>query len=101
MGLALGAALGVGGIVAYMRKGSKASLFAGCGLGFSLFGSGLVVVRDPKRGFFYGTFVSTVLTLGMVPRFLKTKKFMPSGLVSLLGVVSLVYNGKKWYEWSD
>ena len=40
-----------------------------------------------------------LLAGAMTPRYLKTKKVWPAGVMSVVGVVSLVYEGKKALEW--
>lgn len=43
--------------------------------------------------------VSGVLAGAMISRTVRTKKIMPAGIVSVLAVSALLYNGKKSYEW--
>ena len=42
---------------------------------------------------------SALMTLGMGQRLLKTGKFMPAGLVSVLAAASMGYHVKKALEW--
>jgi uncharacterized membrane protein (UPF0136 family) len=67
----LGALTLLGGTVGYVRKGSTASLIAGLGFGGLLIGQ----------------------------RYLKTGKFMPAGLVAVLGAGSCAFNVMKAMEW--
>lgn len=55
----------------------------------------------PDTGHQLATATSTLLVGGTLPRALKTKKFMPAGLIAAIGTISLVYNGKKAYEWEN
>ncbi len=44
--------------------------------------------------------VAAVLLAGaMVPRYLKTHKVWPAGVMAVTGVVSALYEGKKTFEW--
>ena len=80
LNLTIGALLAAGGIFAYVRKGSKASLIGDGGSGGLLLGSGLLASRYPRSSFTVGALVSLLLALGMVPRAVKAKKMMPGGL---------------------
>mmetsp|Transcript_16463 Transcript_16463/g.35510 ORF Transcript_16463/g.35510 Transcript_16463/m.35510 type:complete len:119 (-) Transcript_16463:383-739(-) len=82
-------------------KGSTASLIAGAGSGSLLISSGMLVERDPQLAFLLGSGVGGLLTAGMLPRFLKTKKVMPAGMVTLVGALSLswnLFNLSKWWD---
>lgn len=85
----VGVLLAMGGTVAYSRKGSVPSLIGGVGCGAALLSTNALA---PRRGFKLGALVSFLLTAGMLPRVVKSGKFMPAGLVSALGALSLVYN---------
>merc|ERR1719277_1788253 len=60
-----------------------------------------MVEKDPQTAFLMGSATSGVLTAGMLPRFLKTQKMMPTGLVALLGVAGLLHNGNQLSKWWD
>ncbi|CAK0841958.1 unnamed protein product [Prorocentrum cordatum] len=96
----VGVLLATGGTVAYSRKGSLPSLIGGVGCGVALLSTNALA---PRRGFKLGALVSFLLTAGMLPRAVKSGKFMPAGaargggsaargLVSALGTLSLLYN---------
>mmetsp|Transcript_31291 Transcript_31291/g.65427 ORF Transcript_31291/g.65427 Transcript_31291/m.65427 type:complete len:111 (+) Transcript_31291:195-527(+) len=98
----LGALTIAGGIVGYVRKGSKPSLGAGILCGGLLIGSGVMISGDSQySGHSLAAATSGLMTLGMGHRFFKTGKFMPAGLVSALGAVSLAYHFKKALEWKE
>ena len=40
------------------------------------------------------------MALGMAQRYFKTGKFMPAGLVAVLGAACCAYNAKKSIEWA-
>lgn len=63
--------------------------------------SGMMVEKDPQSAFLLGTATSGALTAGMLPRFLSSRKVMPTGLVSLLGLMALAYNCMQLRKWWD
>ncbi len=79
----------VGGIVGYMQAKSKISLIAGCGCGVLLLIAALLQVQGQPWGLMVGTIVTGVLLVAFVMRFLKTRKFMPAGLMLVLGIPAL------------
>ncbi len=124
MSFTMAALLVSGGTYAFVRKGSKMSLVAGCGVGALFAGSGewrkycflyfavlcvsivthictglLIKAGQHKEGHGLALVSSLLLLGGMAPRAVKTGKFMPAGLVATLGAVSAVYQGKKVQEW--
>ncbi|KAL9191245.1 hypothetical protein ACHAXT_000951 [Thalassiosira profunda] len=91
-----------GGILGYARKGSKPSLYAGVVCGSLLIASGAMISGDSQYGghsLAAGT--SALMAAGMGHRFVKTSKFMPAGLVSVLAAASLAFHTKKALEWKD
>lgn len=46
-----------------------------------------MVEKDPQSAFLLGSATSGLLTAGMLPRFLRTGKVMPTGLVSFIGLM--------------
>ena len=96
----LGALTILGGAAGYVRKSSKASLIAGLGFGGLLIGSGVLISGENQyEGHALAAVTSGVMGLGMGQRFVKTGKFMPSGLVAVLGSASCAYNVMKAIEW--
>ncbi len=76
----------VGGLIGFIKAGSRPSLIAGTiGGALALVASGLMV-RD-VRGVWLGIVLSLLMMVVFAIRFGKGRKFMPSGL---LGIVSLV-----------
>lgn len=90
----------IGGAAGYARKGSKASLIAGVGFGGLLIGSGVLISGEHQyEGHVLASATSGMMGLGMGHRFLKSGKFMPSGLVAALGAGSAAFNVMKAVEW--
>jgi len=99
LNLSVGALVALGGIVGYVKKGSVPSIAAGAVIGASLIASGLLADSQPQRAFALGTASSGVLTAAMLHRFIKTRKIMPSGIVSAIGAGALAFNAWKLNEW--
>ena len=96
----LGALTLLGGTVGYVRKGSTASLIAGLGFGGLLIGSGVLISGESQfEGHALAGVTSGAMAVGMGQRYLKTGKFMPAGLVAVLGAGSCAFNVMKAMEW--
>lgn len=102
LNLSLGGLVLVGGAMGYVRKGSKASLMAGITFGSLLLGSGFLIARTDNvyEGHLLATGASGVMAAAMGQRFVATQKFMPAGLVAVLGTVACAYNLHKAREWA-
>jgi uncharacterized membrane protein (UPF0136 family) len=81
----------------YVRQRSTMSLVAGLGLG-TLYGTSAYLLKENKQGGIeLATATSVLLTGAMLPRAIKTKKPIPIAM-GVVGVLGLVYYGKKYYE---
>ena len=85
----------------YLKKGSKISLIAGLGIGSLFLGSGYLIAKTDRvyEGHLLAASTATLLTAAMGQRLFSTGKFMPAGLLTVLGLVALGYNGNKAMEW--
>jgi len=92
----------VGGAVGYLKKGSKMSLVAGLGIGSLFLGSGYLIAKTDRvyEGHVLATCTATLLTAAMGQRLISTGKVMPAGVLTLLGLLALGYNGNKAMEWA-
>ena len=91
------AIVAIGGSIGYIKSKSKPSLIAGLGFSLLFFGSGYLLQHNRDYGIESAIATSSLLTLSMLPKALKSKKPVPIAL-SALGVSSLVYYVKKFYE---
>ena len=80
----------VGGIIGYRKAGSNISLFSGVISGFLLIISGLVVLQGKTWGLTLGAAITCVLVIVFAFRLVKTRKIMPAGLMTVLGLLVLL-----------
>lgn len=96
----LSAFLLAGGVAGYVKTGSKVSLVASLGLaGMYFYGGHLINNQDPLSGHKVNLCAALLLTGSMVPRYFKTKKVWPAGIMSITGIMSALYEGRKVVEW--
>lgn len=102
LNISLGLLIGGGGIYGYVRKGSRASLIAGMGIGSLLLGSGYMIWKTDRvfEGHTIAATSTGIMTLAMGQRYMAGGKFMPAGLVATIGALGCAYNIKKAIEWA-
>jgi|GEM_PF-218863 len=82
-----GVLLIVGGIMGKVKSNSSPSLFAGVVCGVVALIGFWQSLSDPAVGFLTGGLVGLLLTGIFMSRFVRTRKFMPAGLILLLSLV--------------
>lgn len=80
----------VGGIVGYLKARSKPSLISGIVSGLLLIIGALRAAQDITSGLWLVKIVTLVLLIVFIVRLVKTKKFMPAGLMVIGGVATLI-----------
>lgn len=80
----------VGGIIGYKNAGSKVSLMSGVITGILLVIGALAQFQGQKWGLYLALFITLLLLIVFAIRLTKTRKFMPAGLMVILGVVTLL-----------
>lgn len=88
--LAYGILAIIGGIIGYIQAQSKVSLISGSISGLLLILGGVMQLQGQAWGLILATVVTGVLVIVFAIRLAKTRKFMPAGLMTLLGVATLV-----------
>jgi uncharacterized membrane protein (UPF0136 family) len=83
----------IGGIVGYTKAKSKISLFAGCGTGILLILGGILQIQGLTWGLIFSIVMSVFLIITFISRLLKTRKFIPSGLMIIAGFIALAMMG--------
>ena len=79
-----------GGVIGYVKAGSRPSLIAGVGSGVAALVALVVATSNPKVGFGLGLATAIVVAVAMGNRFRRTGAFMPAGLVTLVSIVVAV-----------
>ena len=80
----------VGGIIGYKKAQSKVSLVSGSVSGALLVVCSIASFLGQNWGLILGAIVAAVLVIVFVVRLLKTKKFMPAGLMIIGGIIVLL-----------
>ncbi|CAA7054297.1 unnamed protein product [Microthlaspi erraticum] len=79
--------LGAGGLMGYMKRGSKMSLVAGGGSAALFYYVYTELPANPVLASSIGIVGSAALTGMMGSRYLRTRKVMPAGVVSMVSLV--------------
>lgn len=82
-----GVLLIVGGIIGKVKSGSSASLFAGAASGAIALVGFWQSTNDPATGLLTGGLVGLMLTGIFMSRFIRTRQFMPAGLILILSLL--------------
>ncbi|MBE9189281.1 hypothetical protein IQ230_02630 [Gloeocapsopsis crepidinum LEGE 06123] len=80
----------VGGIIGYTKARSTASLISGIISGLLLFAGAILYLQGQAWGFTLALITTAILVVVFTIRFVKTRKFMPAGLMLTLGVLTLI-----------
>lgn len=80
----------IGGIIGYIQAQSNVSLISGSISGLLLILGGVMQLQGQGWGLILATVVTAVLVIVFAIRLAKTRKFMPAGLMTILGVATLV-----------
>ena len=80
----------VGGIIGYVKAGSVASIIAGAITGVLLLVAAFLLPEHRVAGLATGLIISVLLAAQFVPKFFRTGRVMPAGLMSVLSVIGIV-----------
>ncbi len=79
----------VGGIIGYFQAHSQVSLLSGTISGLLLFATAYLQLQGNVWGLILAIAVTAALVIFFALRLAKTRKFMPAGLMIILGMLSL------------
>jgi uncharacterized membrane protein (UPF0136 family) len=96
--LIFGALTIVGGIIGYVKAGSLPSIIAGAITGVLLLIAGALLPEHRAAGLATAFVVSLLLAAQFVPKFIRTGKVMPAGLMSILSVIGLIVAVVAWLK---
>ncbi|MBW4561468.1 MAG: hypothetical protein KME32_09985 [Mojavia pulchra JT2-VF2] len=80
----------IGGIIGSIQANSKISLLSGSISGLLLIFAAFWQLQGQTWGLLMATFITAVLIVFFAMRLAKTRKFMPAGLMFILGMLALV-----------
>ena len=83
----------LGGIMGYLKVGSKASLLSGVGMGLALLASGYGVWHGSRDSLIISVVIAALLVALFAMRLVKTKRFMPAGVLAILSLAAVVIFG--------
>ena len=79
-----------GGIFGYVKAGSVASIIAGAITGVLLLVAAFLLPEHHVAGLATALVVSFLLAAQFVPKFLRTGRVMPAGLMSVLSLIGII-----------
>lgn len=80
----------LGGVMGYLKAKSKVSLLAGSGSGIALLAAWFISRQFPLAGLGLATVIGLILCIVFVMRLLRTRSFMPSGMMMVGSLVATV-----------
>jgi uncharacterized membrane protein (UPF0136 family) len=87
-----------GGILGFVKAKSRASLIAGSVAGLLLLVAGHLVGTSGRNGLFLGLAVSLSLTSRFGAAYFRSRKLMPAGLMTILGIIGVVLTALGLFE---
>src|SRR5947208_7598247 len=80
----------VGGVVGYIKAGSVASIIAGSITGVLLLVAAFLLPEHRAIGLATALIVSLLLAAQFVPKFLRTGRVVPAGMMSILSAIGII-----------
>src|SRR5438552_13184050 len=87
-----------GGVVGYVKAGSVASIVAGGVTGILLLVAAFLLPEYRAAGLATACIVSLLLAAQFVPKFLRTGRVMPAGMMSILSVIGIIVAIVAWVK---
>ena len=96
--LIFGALTIIGGIIGYIKANSLPSIIAGSITGVLLLVAGSLLSSNRLIGLATAFVVSLLLAAQFVPKFIRSGKVMPAGMMSILSVIGLIVAIVAWLK---
>jgi uncharacterized membrane protein (UPF0136 family) len=90
---AYGVIMMLGGVMGYVKVGSKASLLSGVGMGLALLASGYGVWQGRRDSLIVSVVIAALLVALFAIRLAKTKRFIPAGVLAILSLAAVIVFG--------
>jgi uncharacterized membrane protein (UPF0136 family) len=87
-----------GGVVGYVKAGSVASIIAGSITGVLLLVAAFLLPEHRAIGLATAFIISLLLAAQFVPKFIRTGRAIPAGMMSILSVIGLVAAIVAWLK---
>jgi uncharacterized membrane protein (UPF0136 family) len=87
-----------GGIIGYVKAGSMPSIIAGSITGILLVIGALILPEHRAAGLLTVLIVSLLLAAQFIPKFIRTGKAMPAGMMSILSAIGVVVAIVAWMK---
>jgi uncharacterized membrane protein (UPF0136 family) len=94
--LIFGALTIIGGVIGYLKAGSVASIIAGSITGVLLLVAGALLPEHRAIGLATALVISLLLAAQFVPKFIRTGRAMPAGMMSVLSVIGIIVALVAW-----
>jgi uncharacterized membrane protein (UPF0136 family) len=85
-----------GGIIGYVKAGSAISIVAGAISGILLIVAGYLLPQHREFGLGLGLFTSALLAAQFLPRWLRSRRLVPAGVMSVLAIIGIVIGVASW-----
>src|SRR5438552_14579289 len=96
--LVFGALTIVGGIIGYVKAGSAPSIIAGAITGILLLVAGFLLPEHRAAGLALALVISLLLAVQFIPKFARTGKVMPAGMMTILSAIGIVMALVAWMK---
>ena len=96
--IVFGALTIAGGVVGYVKAGSVASIIAGSVTGVLLLVAAFLLPEHRAMGLATAFIISLLLAAQFVPRFIRTGRVMPAGMMSILSVIGVIAAIVAWVK---
>jgi uncharacterized membrane protein (UPF0136 family) len=87
-----------GGVVGYVKAGSAASIIAGSIAGVVLLVAAFLLPEYRTVGLATALIISLLLAAQFIPKFLRTGKVMPAGMMSILSAIGIIAAIVAWVK---